>query len=632
MIIKLLSAISLLIVLCALAFAQAPSAAKSDEEAAAKKAREAKAVSLLQQVIEDTGLLKSVENRIRVQAIAADLLWSRNEKRARSLLDEAMSSFASFVASDAGISCPDCYAGFQTAMQLRGELIQVASRHDPKLALKFLRSSRLAAPGRSQMGQYLTATESQQEQSIAAGLASSDPKLAEQIAEDSIKTGLSYNVINVLSELQSKDSESAAKLAALVLDRIQSENLADTTIFSVASGLIGLALPNVQQESQTDGQTSGSSDQQTSASDGQGTGSNGSQPMIKPSDLQDLARKMVALGLNPPANADNPNESANIYNAIMNNIQPMLPQLTKLVPEQASALNEKIAAFKDSVDPSQRAWAEIQPLMQTGSVSVMLDAAAKVPEGMRLTVFQQAAFKADADGDPSQARQILNDKIPDTVQRDQMIAQLDRQEFYKASSESKVQEARAALSRISSPDERASLVLQLSAQLLQKGDKKTVLQLIDEASGLLPAKAKNYNQLGIQLQIAQAYIAVDPSRSISLLTAIANHLNALIAAAAVLEGFDVQNAFRDDELKLQPNASIASMFVQYAGQLSRLAEVDFDNAAAAAGALDRPETRMFARLTIARGILAGQQSVSNQFNFGGGFGPGYMRNNLVIID
>jgi hypothetical protein len=212
------------------------SATAKDKEA--KESREKKAVSLLEGVIEDSGSLKSLENRIRVQAIAADLLWTRNEKSARSLLGEAMSNFAT-LAGNTDTRCAECYAGIQTAVQLRSELIQIASRHDPSLALKFMRSSRLTSPQRASTEQYLSELETQQEQSIAAAVAARDPRLAEEMAEDSIKTGLSYNIINVLSELRSRDLEAATKLAGVVLDRIQSERLAENaTAFSVAAGLV----------------------------------------------------------------------------------------------------------------------------------------------------------------------------------------------------------------------------------------------------------------------------------------------------------------------------------------------------------------------------------------------------------
>ena len=52
-----------------------PDAAKAQED---KAKLEAKAASLLEQVVSEAQALKLPENRIRVQIIAGDLLWERS--------------------------------------------------------------------------------------------------------------------------------------------------------------------------------------------------------------------------------------------------------------------------------------------------------------------------------------------------------------------------------------------------------------------------------------------------------------------------------------------------------------------------------------------------------------------------
>jgi hypothetical protein len=611
-------ALSILLYISTLSLAQTPAAdspaknpdgtAKAEEQAAAKKAREKKALSLLDEVIGEAGSLKSLENRMRIQAIAADLLWSRNEKRARALMSEAISSFTEFAGS-LGAQCPECYAEIQGAIQMRGQLLQIIARHDPALALEFLRSSRLQTASQPSLERYVNEMEIQQEQSLATAVAQRDPKLAEQMAEESMRNGLSYDLINAVSQLRSKDIEAAQKLAAAILNRLQSENLSTNfPAFNVALGLV--------RDSQVSQQDDDDEDQNTgSSASTPGTGSaDAAKAVLKLSDLQDLARKIVAAAL-----TISPSTVANYYNAYMSNLQSVMTQLEKLVPEQAATLGETITAFKQSSDPNNSAWNDIQPTLQNGSVDAIIDAAAKAPEAIRQQIYQQAAMKAEGQGDSARARQIVNDKISDPGQREQMLAQLDRQSFQKVLGESKLDEARAALSRIRSPEERASFLIQLSGQCLQKGDKKTAMQLADEAFSLFPGRAKNYNQIGIQLQIAQAYEQLDPSRTAAILGPVADQLNSLIAAAAVLEGFDIQNAFHEDELTIQSGVSVAAMVDQYAGELSRFAQVDIDGAGAMAARLDRPEVRTFARLTIARGILDGQQAVATQYSFGRGF-------------
>src|SRR5262249_10618570 len=342
------------------------------------------------------------------------------------------------------------------------------------------------------------------------------------------------------------------------------------------------------------------------------------QPLLRPSDLQDLAKRIIALALNPPNAADM--NANNNYVGEMNNLTQMVSTLQKLVPDQASALAEKMAGFKDSSDPGTKAWNDLQPVLQNGTVDAILDAAAKAPEPLRPQVYHYAALKAVGEGDLSRARQIVNDKVADPAQREELMKQLDRQSFEKARSDNKISEARALLARIKNPEERSSLLIELSEASLQKGDKKTALEIADEAYGLIPGRARSYNQIGIQLRLAHVYRELNTAKAVALLGPLVDQMNSLIAATAVLDGFDIQNAFHDSEMRVQYGTAIAGTLSQYAGALSGLAGVDFDTAKAIAATLERIEVRTFAQLVIARAILIGPQSTGLQYGFGGGFG------------
>ena len=67
-----------------------PTGAQTDEQQQKEKeAAEKKATALLEQIVGEVQLLKLPENRIRVQIAAADMLWKRNEPRARSMFSLA---------------------------------------------------------------------------------------------------------------------------------------------------------------------------------------------------------------------------------------------------------------------------------------------------------------------------------------------------------------------------------------------------------------------------------------------------------------------------------------------------------------------------------------------------------------
>src|ERR1041385_5859510 len=67
----------------------------STEEADKQKAeREKNAYRLLDQVIDEARTLRLVENRVRIQINAADLLWDQNQGRARALFATAAEGIA----------------------------------------------------------------------------------------------------------------------------------------------------------------------------------------------------------------------------------------------------------------------------------------------------------------------------------------------------------------------------------------------------------------------------------------------------------------------------------------------------------------------------------------------------------
>ena len=67
----------------------------STEEADKQKAeREKNAYRLLDQVIDEAQSLRLVENRVRIQINAADMLWDQNQGRARSLFATAAEGIA----------------------------------------------------------------------------------------------------------------------------------------------------------------------------------------------------------------------------------------------------------------------------------------------------------------------------------------------------------------------------------------------------------------------------------------------------------------------------------------------------------------------------------------------------------
>jgi hypothetical protein len=109
------------------------------QEAERPNAIDEQAYPLLEEVIAGTQSLKLPQNRSRLQILAADLLWKRDQTRARSLLSDAAANVIELQKQTRGDVDFDRH---QSSVQLRQELVLTAARHDPALANDLLQRTR----------------------------------------------------------------------------------------------------------------------------------------------------------------------------------------------------------------------------------------------------------------------------------------------------------------------------------------------------------------------------------------------------------------------------------------------------------------------------------------------------------
>jgi len=163
-----------------------------------------------------------------------------------------------------------------------------------------------------------------------------------------------------------------------------------------------------------------------------------------------------------------------------------------------------------------------------------------------------------------------------------------------------------------------SLLLQF-ANTLQAENPKVALQFLDEARTLVTRRAANYGQLELQLTVAHAFAASDPSKSFETLEPGINQINELLSAAAVLNGFEA-DIFKEGELPLRGGGSLTGMVMRYGNELASLAKIDFERAQMMTDRFLLAEPRILAKLAMVRGVL-GANTIESE-NRGFGFGPG----------
>ncbi|HEX8494630.1 MAG TPA: hypothetical protein VF658_17420 [Pyrinomonadaceae bacterium] len=572
------------------AAAQTPAAqASTEQQRKAKKELEQKALGLLDDIIKEAQSFKVVENRLRLKAFAASLLWKYDEARARTLFKETLNGIVDLLNNQDEDEAQTTRL-FLGAPQLRREVVQMLSAHDARMARDFLRATQ---PSASSPGRYGEPdSDLQIEYTLATQIIETDPKQALEIAEDSLAKGFSYELINTLKQLQAKDPEAAAKLAGDIVTKLRSEKLTtNQEAANVAFNLLNLVFNSADESTNKDAKKA--------------------EPLLSQQGMRELMEINVNLALNSPS-----------YLGRLQALGGMMEQVEKYAPTRVAELRRKMAQNKKTmsgedgeeamVEPPE--WAQFAELMEKGTGDELLAAAAKAPREMRENLYQAAAAKFAEQGEIDRAREIINSHVADSPYRKQILAELERQTSLTAAEQGKMDQVRKTLANLKTNEERAITLAQVATVLTAKGEKKLARQLLEEAQGMVNYRAKNVKQLGAQLTVAQAYVKLEPERSLAMLEPIVDHLNELLAAAVTLGGFFIgEEVMRDDEIRMEVFSSLVPMFsIQHTPDLKALASFDFDRTRALADRFQRDEVKMMARLLIVQSVLAEQGTPAQQ--------------------
>jgi hypothetical protein len=582
------------------AVAQEPTTAlpavKTDEQSAEQAELERKALALLEEVIGETPTLKLVENRIRLQAAAAEILWPRNQERAREIFNAAANDLST-VTSGVETDDPQYYNLANTTSQLRQRMLGIIAERDPKLALEFLRATRQPSPP-VQPGYHQPDQELMLETQLAQQIAERDPQQALRIAEEVLSRGLSSNLMPLLDQLRRRDPEGAARVIANVVKKLRTAN------FAVDYEATGIASYLLHSTRGAESAPTANGQQQTTIAAGQ---NNARRFQLEEPVRRDLVNLLVNAAVN---SGSNPRQSGNV-GGLMSTVRELMPEVERYAPAQTAVLRRRLEGYERRTEGSSR---EFRQVSETSTPEAIIEAASKAAPEMREQLYRTAAWKAFNEGNTDRARQIINNHIEGGRQREQMLKELDQQLFWRAASEGKIEQAQALLARIKSTDERVGMLLQLARVTAGKGNTAAAVGFLDEAWNLIGGRAKGHSQFAMQLQLAHNYAQLAPPRAFEIVEASITHLNELIAAAAVLDGFG-QETFAQDELKAQEGYLWSALATQCNEALAALAHVDFSHARSAADRFQRPELRLPARLAVARGILF-KQGERNNFNRG----------------
>lgn len=539
-----------------------------DQGAKVDPETEKKALDLVESLSEQVLNLHASVNRVRAQVQVADLLWVRDEKRARTLFTAAIGQLISQIA-DLDYGDPEVYNEMSRILSLRQELLMRLAPHDADLAVDALKRTRFQGDNRSRYGGNWTASsEANLEMTLANVIAEQNPEAAIKLARSSLTRGLSGNLIPFLNSLYKKDAKATQGFYQEIVGRIKDDNPSrNPELANNAWNLLTSFQP----------------------------------PQADEDAYRDLLTTMLAniLTINRQTQ-QGMNQAQNMYYQV----ERISPLVEKYVPARAAELREWSRGLEKTLDPNAQVYQDIRRVSEKGTADDILALASKYPPEFQNLVYQNAAWKAVNSGDPARAKDIA-EKIPDPVQRRQVMDQIDGFAARAAEGDNKVVEARRLAEKAATVTRKVDILLQ-SASSVAATDKKAALDLLSEAKSLLASAPQSAAELNAQFSILQLYLRLDPDQAFAMLQPLVVRLNDLVSAAIVLDGIDYRY-LKDGEWVMQDGNQLANLVMSMDRVLAGLARVNFDRARTLADQIGRPEMRLMVEIDLVQTALGRQK-------------------------
>jgi hypothetical protein len=579
----------------------APSAAEGQKN---RKELEKKALGMLDEMLQSIPSFKLPENRLRLTAKAASLLWPHHQKRASQLFTEIASEFSRLLSlpEDSPEALPE-----QAQWQLQGlrsEISQIMVQCDPQLALDFIRatrpSSEAAMPG------YSKEAEASLEINLAFQIAQKDPRRALQLAEEKLAAGQNPGQFcGLLSSLHAQDAPAAQKLLGSIINRLRKDT------WSFDNGLPYFALELLYQAAPPDDEGRGA------------VPTDAPKPLISAVIARELIEKALAVAQAEMVASEREKTFEGRNNALnlLTQLHSMMPYVEKYASSSAAAIKRAVEDHPLPEDPGQAVWNQLEKLAEAGNVQGIMEAATTATEEQRFNFHQRAAQLAQQQGNHDLARRIITESVTNVAQRRQMLDELDREKLYQALNENKFDEARSLTLRLRNISERTRALIQIAAKVLAENPQDRETQnraagFLEEAWSMTGGSLESNQQMTMQLQVATAFMQFNHQRSFEIMEALLGRLNEIIAASVIVEGFEQNGSVRSGEILINTGRSY-SLGIEYSQPLSLLALMDFDRTQVITSQIARPELRSLICLQIIETFLMQTMTAPPVANGGG---------------
>lgn len=546
------------------------------------RTRKAKGLALLTETMPFLDQLRLPETRVEMRIKAAQLMLKSDQKRAAKLFGQAAEDVRELIARMTTRE-GSAYDSYQLAVQLRQRLIRALAPYDPEAALKFLQSTRI--PPELAAVQGLADPELPLEFQLVNQVVAADPKRAFDLAQDLLKRSSSAQLIETLTQLASKDSELAGRLAHDMVAKLLREDL----VKSREAAYLTASLMNVVRLRQAATNNNGDA-----AASGR---------MLSEEDYRDLFLKLVdeVMSYSSPSPITNYTPEYDAARSLAVVIRQMPNELKMYAGDRAASAEQKVVELIGQREQQSGDWQRYQSTITSTPVETALESVTEAPEQMRDYLYQQIATRLATSGDMARARQILSERVTDPAQRQSALHNLQQQEVNSAVEKGRYEEALRLLGKFRSGAERDALVTQTLDQLSPGVKKQLALQYLAQGKNMITsaARSENQEQMHSLLALARVFARYDVHQAFEIVEPLLDQFNELSAAAVTMNGFD-RDYYREGELINSSDNPVAQMANNFSETLATLAMFDFDRAKTAAEGLNRLDVRIRVFLLIAQ--------------------------------
>lgn len=600
---------------CAVSFAQTekPSltAESNSEKEKKQKELEEEILKILDQAVGDAATLKLAQNRAVVFALAGDLYWKFDEKRAKDLFKSAGDEVvvANAEAEKAKKETDDPFAMVFDYSDIRNQILPLVAKRDADLALELLVQTRPAkiaqlltkasdpnAKKDSGMfnydpDQFRVQREIALEQQFAVLAAEQNPDKAIKLIKESLAKGISYNVITLLQKINRKDEKKAASLADDVIRKITDTDLTkNREDMSAAMRFLQFATnPNQPKD--------------------------GKEKAFKFSDAQvrSIADKIINTFLQPTSSL----EMTMAMTTVMRDLE-------KIAPDKIALLKQKQTEQMSKLPPEFKRFQEREKIWnQNSTPEEILAELPKLNEFEKTQAYQSLNMKIGQIEDEARAKKII-EQIPDEKARQNAAERFESSRISRAAADGKLDDAKKLIGNLSQKKTQIQKLVGLAIQFHRKDtdkDRESAANLMKDAKALVNEYPEDEDELNDLMEVVKGYAITDPTEAFRIFEPIVDQINDYVQATAILSKYNKRSqSFKKGELimKVSGYSRDGILLFRYINQIQMLGKADLNRMNLFSNKFTRNDARTMVKLFIARGFLEEEKkevSVTNSEDY-----------------